>query len=110
MNSGISTAGRNQRHRRIGDPTKRLFERLLDGSLTRLTLPAMKTTAVVFDTERDVLNERLQIGAQRPAPLLQFGEQFVRGCLLLAAAFLQHLAEDFPRAVLVAHVDVGPRE
>ena len=110
MYSGIGSACGNERNRRIGDPAKRLFERLLNGTLTRLSLPAVKTTAVVFDAKRDVLNDGSQTGAQRPTPLLQFGEQFLRGRLLLVAAFLQHFAEDLPRAILVAHIDVRPSE
>jgi hypothetical protein len=58
MHTRIRSAGGVRTNRCVGDPTQCLFERLLNGALARLPLPAMKAAAVVFDAESEVRNDR----------------------------------------------------
>ena len=69
MDAGIGSTGRDHANRCVGDATQGLLEHLLNGTLTVLPLPTMETTAVVFQTKREMMIVRLQFeranGAQR---------------------------------------------
>ena len=69
VDAGIGATGGDDANRRVSDATQRFLERLLNGALTVLPLPTMETTAVVFQTKREMMIVRMQFvranGAQR---------------------------------------------
>ena len=69
MDAGIGSTSGDHANRCVSDATQRFLERLLNGALTVLPLPTMETTAVVFQTKREMMIVRLQFeranGAQR---------------------------------------------
>ena len=63
VHTSVRSARGERADRCVGDPTQRLFERLLNRSLTGLPLPAMEATAVVFDAESEMRNDRRRFSA-----------------------------------------------
>ena len=56
MDACIGPAGRDGPDRFVGDAAQRLFKCLLNGALARLSLPAVKTAAIVFDAQRQMMS------------------------------------------------------
>lgn len=102
MHARIGSSGADQIHRVSGNPGQGILESGLYGGHDRVTLPlpAMESSAVIFDAESDPGQGRTDVIQERNS---DFRKQMLRILDLLFVTLAHYFVEDFPGTVIVAH-------